>query len=1305
MELQKSGQPFDKDLKLSNCQEPNHDLEALILALLFRENVMNSITNRPELPLKDELQRLEAIWLICMDYVISMLPHTLQSKIKITRPCEILLPTAVPHQEPIGVPPSEILLLVVRPSRDASSIVSCQICRASFGSTRAPRPAYNVLSYAWGDPSKTRHIKLDGKDIEVAESLESALQHFRHQEKPQLVWVDPLCIDHRNGQNRGSSPEYLRYISSGAKRIIIWLGNKYDDAEEVFEFLETLKSLRPNDQPILIQQFFRNARVAARLKSFIKLLERPWWDRAGLLLRLMRGCKVTIQCGNESADWESFLQMFSILHEKGQMMSNVNLRHLASLTHAIYIVPCEIIEDLPIYWKNSEGLHINIGAFLSNLERVFAGPKPDVNWVLALFKVSSHLGPILTRLAETLCSSSINRRLVANSAERKLSHDNLPESSLKKSVGESIGDVQVEIPVYSPQNEEPSTATDQGNMESWPSNTTTAGLRNLESQCWLRVLGALVTRLRRTAGAVIRDTTGGELGHHQIIYEPLNPAAKVFRILQINPSDQLASPIYCELIPVDMDALNALSIHKCPFILSYDFVETTEENIIFLNGNRKLIDCDQFALLRDLRDSSIPTFLWLESLCINQDNPDEKSLQADLKALISQYSARILTKSDEQPKIYQQLSTQNHEIRVLNLLPASDLRAPIECTLQTISLRDEVKFKALSYVWGDPSITTIILLNGKMFPVTTNLEAALRRFRDPDNVVAIWADAICINQNNLLERGEQVQLMDRIYLYADEVLAWLGEEADNSDVGMDAIEKWAHWAISMRDKTVENLAQIKDDIPDAFDKDIASAIWHILNRPFWTRIWIIQEVVLAQELYLVCGTKKISWELFKETLNCWFKLSGTSHLHNYSSEEWKVMNSISMRDAISMMSLRNCGPSGWKLRDIAEYCIGHQATDPRDKIYGLYGVASDSSALITPDYTKAVDEVYHSFTCAVIEHDNGLDIIRAAGWGLPRIDTDIKLPSWVPDWRGKGDNCPMPLGVSYQAGRDTRPFVRFIGSSKTLRTLGTSCGEILDFQRGGVFSCGRLWASFYKKDIQRTYRTGIPMLQAFFRTIVLDRDWENRRLTSDSEPFFDLAAAFLFSLGLTNQKPSETEDNRKSSETGHGHAYEVHESGNEPDYVHYFRIWLGQEIAGRSDQSILEPFLGPLNAKSTIIWPEPSNMERGTRPEESGMRRRRLPGTSHLERGKRHFMNFTTMVNSRMFRRCIFRTSNGYMGVGPPGLEKGDIVVVLYGCSVPVLLRRVKDRYALIGECFVQGLMDGEGINAGEGVTQGFIII
>jgi hypothetical protein len=169
---------------------------------------------------------------------------------------------------------------------------------------------------------------------------------------------------------------------------------------------------------------------------------------------------------------------------------------------------------------------------------------------------------------------------------------------------------------------------------------------------------------------------------------------------------------------------------------------------------------------------------------------------------------------------------------------------------------------------------------------------------------------------------------------------------------------------------------------------------------------------------------------------------------------------------------------------------------------------------------------------------------------------------------------------------------------------------------------------------------------------------------------------YFFALGLLDAKSSKTEEKG---------LYKIHDREDEPDYMVYLLAWLGQDRAGRSDQAILEPFLDPPDSKSTIIWPEKSDLERGTR----------------------HFMNFSTMVERRMHNRFIFKMDNGYMGVGPPRIEGGDVVVVLVGCKVPVLLRKAEDHYVLIGECFVQGLMDGEVIDelkSGKHIFGGFRI-
>jgi len=119
---------------------------------------------------------------------------------------------------------------------------------------------------------------------------------------------------------------------------------------------------------------------------------------------------------------------------------------------------------------------------------------------------------------------------------------------------------------------------------------------------------------------------------------------------------------------------------------------------------------------------------------------------------------------------------------MVNLLPGS-ITDPIVVELQAVSLENPGVYRALSYAWGSKtSGLRVITCNGHDFKVTANLFAALRRFRDVSESRKMWIDAICINQNSIPERTQQVGLMLWIYARAEEVLAWVGEDTADSDL-------------------------------------------------------------------------------------------------------------------------------------------------------------------------------------------------------------------------------------------------------------------------------------------------------------------------------------------------------------------------------------------------------------------------------------------------------------------------------------------------------------------------------------------
>lgn len=128
--------------------------------------------------------------------------------------------------------------------------------------------------------------------------------------------------------------------------------------------------------------------------------------------------------------------------------------------------------------------------------------------------------------------------------------------------------------------------------------------------------------------------------------------------------------------------------------------------------------------------------------------------------------------------------------RILRLLPSKDRAAPIACQLSNYSLLDDTaqEYDALSYVWGDKADGQCnISINDQAFSVGKNLHSALLRLRGPNFERTLWVDAVCIDQNNMREKEEQIQNMARIYEQASQVMVWLGEEADNSTRALEAI--------------------------------------------------------------------------------------------------------------------------------------------------------------------------------------------------------------------------------------------------------------------------------------------------------------------------------------------------------------------------------------------------------------------------------------------------------------------------------------------------------------------------------------
>lgn len=214
-----------------------------------------------------------------------------------------------------------------------------------------------------------------------------------------------------------------------------------------------------------------------------------------------------------------------------------------------------------------------------------------------------------------------------------------------------------------------------------------------------------------------------------------------------------------------------------------------------------------------------------------------------------------------------------------------------------MSLQDNPVYTALSYVWGDPTITEDILINGFTFAVTKNLAAALRYVKRHWNewfpgrdtrTFRLWADAVCINQHDIEKRSHQITLMTSIYTNAELVIAWLGDGDEEIPLGLQALHIISREAAaqitaavspSPDGTTIKPSLQWIERYPSLWFSHLDNenttpvgfrGVWKGIERfmkvPYWSRIWVFQEIVLARRVLLAYGPDSISFGDLVETL-------------------------------------------------------------------------------------------------------------------------------------------------------------------------------------------------------------------------------------------------------------------------------------------------------------------------------------------------------------------------------------------------------------------------------------------------------
>lgn len=283
--------------------------------------------------------------------------------------------------------------------------------------------------------------------------------------------------------------------------------------------------------------------------------------------------------------------------------------------------------------------------------------------------------------------------------------------------------------------------------------------------------------------------------------------------------------------------------------------------------------------------------------------------------------------------VYQALEGPEH-IRLIALHPALSNDAPLRIDFVSSTLEDiEGRYDAISYTWGEPLLTYPLYTdgNGTQINVTRNLDRALRYLRDEHHDRLLWADAASINQVDNEEKAVQIPLMVRIFRGARRVMAWL-------DPGKDTIVEQR----GMR--TLDRLSRVSSNHKIASSMDFSDVL-QFLALPWFNRLWIVQEVVFNAEVCLVCGKTELLFTRFMAALS--FKESQDYLYRRYdiafSGKDLTNWNAIlAIKTLWNHHSLFNTyGSTETEIIELVEKFTSYGCTDPRDRIFALYSMATD----------------------------------------------------------------------------------------------------------------------------------------------------------------------------------------------------------------------------------------------------------------------------------------------------------------------------------------------------------------------------
>lgn len=335
-------------------------------------------------------------------------------------------------------------------------------------------------------------------------------------------------------------------------------------------------------------------------------------------------------------------------------------------------------------------------------------------------------------------------------------------------------------------------------------------------------------------------------------------------------------------------------------------------------------------------------------------------------------------------------------------------------------------FEAISYVWGSHEKNQAILIDGRPLPITTSLREALLQTRLPERPRTLWADSVCINQDDSIEKGHQVFAMGRIYKTSHQTLICLGRQPDDEHRARDAAalinDVEAMIEAAMRDPSFsfgfDTFPWPSEDDPLLVDTRWLSAWNTLVGHAWFDRGWVVQEAALGYDALIYWAGAQIEWMTLLK-VDCWRYWralpvwrpgsgypKGISNLH---SDSFHFRRGKEARTFVPRYMDRNI--RAMTTLSVLQSARSLQLADPRDRIYAFMALKTTDGVMaslkLKPDYERPHYEVFYEFARRYVQASSDLEILTHVDHDEEGMTGHHAVPSWVPRWDDKTKCFPI----------------------------------------------------------------------------------------------------------------------------------------------------------------------------------------------------------------------------------------------------------------------------------------------------------